>query len=197
MKYPNKIQDFIKGNCKGVGSNKMTELLNKSFGTSYTKSQINAYYSNHHINSGLTGRYQKGHVPANKGMKGFYAQGSEKGWFKSGHAPINHKPVGSERVDKDGYTLIKIAEPSVWKQKHKLIWEERNGPVPKGHVLTFLDGNKENITLENLALITMAESLELTRSKLRSKNSEFTKTGILIVKVKTIGNKRKKEGVKP
>lgn len=30
--------------------------------------------------------------------------------------PSNHKPVGSERIDsKDGYVLIKVAEPRTWK----------------------------------------------------------------------------------
>ena len=41
-----------------------------------------------------------------------------------------------------------------------------------------------NCTLENLELITMAESLELTRSGLRSTDPNYTETGILVVKVK-------------
>jgi hypothetical protein len=76
-----------------------------------------------------------------------------------------------------------------------VLWEEKNGKVPEGHVLTFLDGDKRNISLENLALITMAESLEITRSNLRSANPDFTKTGILIAKVKIARSKRKKNRI--
>lgn len=36
--------------------------------------------------------------------------------------------------------------------------------------------------LNNLALLTSAENLELTRNGLRSETSEFTKTGVLIAK---------------
>jgi len=190
--YPAEIKEFIEKNHKGVGPKDMAELLNKTFGTNYTKKQLKSYYKNHKINSGLTGHFQKGHIPANKGLKGYYSPGCEKGWFKKGHKPINHKPIGSERIDKDGYTLVKVAEPNVWKLKHKVIWEEKNGKVPEGYVLTFLDGDKNNITLDNLALISMAESLELTRSNLRSTIPEFAKTGILIAKVKVARNKRKK-----
>jgi hypothetical protein len=189
--YPPEIRKFIKGNCIGVGSKEMAELLNKTFGTSYTKSQIKAYYGNHNINSGLNGQFPKGHIPQNKGKKGTCPPGCEVTWFKKGSVPINHRPVGNERIDTDGYTLIKTAEPNVYTPKHKVIWEEKNGKVPKGHVITFLDGDKGNITLENLELITMNESLQLTRSKLRSSNPEFTKTGILIVKVKIIRRKAK------
>jgi hypothetical protein len=190
--FPNEVRTFIKENHPGVGPKDMAELLNKTFGTTYTKTQMKAYYGNNKIDSGQNGYFPKGHTPPNKGKKGYHSPGSEKGWFSKGHDPVNHKPVGSERVDTDGYTLIKTAEPNIWTPKHKVIWEEKNGKVPEGHILTFLDGNKGNITLENLALITMAESLELTRSKLRSSSPEFTKTGILIVKVKTVRNSRKK-----
>lgn len=191
--YPEEISRFIEQNHSGVGPKDMTELLNKTFGTNYTTTQMKSYYRNHKIDSGLDGRFEKGNIPPNKGKKGYYALGCEKGWFKRGETPINHKPVGSERVDVDGYTLIKTKEPNIWVPKHKVLWEEKNGKVPEGHVLTFLDGDKSNITIDNLALITMAESLELTRSELRSENPEFTKTGILIAKVKTIRNKHKKK----
>lgn len=191
--YPKEIKEFIKANHVGVGPKDMMDQLNKTFGTSYSREQIKHYYGNHGINSGLDGQFPKGHIPPNKGRKGYHSPGSEKGWFKKGHRPVNHKPLGSERVDVDGYTLIKTAEPNVWRPKHKVIWEEKNGEVPEGCVLTFLDADKLNINLENLALITMAESLELTRSNLRSENAEFTKTGILIVKVKKARIERKKK----
>lgn len=190
--YSEEVIRFITQNHSGIGPKDMSELLNKTFNTNYTNAQMKSYYGNHHINSGKKGYFEKGHTPANKGQKGYCAPGCEKSWFQKGHNPVNHKPVGSERVDnKDGYTLVKIAEPNVWKLKQHVVWEDANGPIPKGHIVTFLDGNKGNFTLDNLSLITMAESLQLTRLRLRSNNPEFTRTGILIAKLKIMHNKKK------
>lgn len=40
---------------------------------------------------------------------------------------------------------------------HVLLWEEYNGKVPSNHAVVFKDGNKQNITIENLELVTRAE----------------------------------------
>lgn len=48
---------------------------------------------------------------------------------------------------------------------HKVLWEERHGPVPDGHRLVFIDGNQGNCTLENLELVTVAEAMARARVK--------------------------------
>jgi hypothetical protein len=193
--YSKNVRAYITKNHDGISIMDMTDLLNETFGKQYTYKQIGAFYKNNKIRCGVDCKFQKGGVPQNKGRKGYHALGSEKGWFRKGNRPINHKPVGTEVIQGYGYTWVKVDEPNVWMQKHRLIWEEENGKVPEGSIVTFLDGNKQNITLENLALITKAESLELTRSDLRSENAEFTETGILIVKVKRarVMNQKKKD----
>jgi hypothetical protein len=127
--------------------------LNKTFGTNYTKTQLKSYYSNHKINSGQTGCFPKGNVPINKGKKGYHAPGCEKGWFEKGSIPLNHKSVGSERIDVDGYTLVKTKEPNKWEFKHKLIWTNHNGEIPKDHAILFGDGDKQNFDIENLLIV--------------------------------------------
>lgn len=42
--------------------------------------------------------------------------------FKQGNKPWNYKPVGTERINTEGYVDVKIADPRTWKQKHILIW---------------------------------------------------------------------------
>ena len=76
--YPAEIKKFIEENHKGVGPKEMAELLNKTFGTSYTKEQLKSYYGNHKISSGLTGYFKTGHTPANKGKKGYQHQDVRK-----------------------------------------------------------------------------------------------------------------------
>lgn len=79
--------------------------------------------------------------------------------FKKGSTPHNHRPVGSERIDKDGYIMVKVSEPRKWKLKHRVIWEGSNGPIPKGANIQFKDGNRKNIHLENLYLITREDQM--------------------------------------
>lgn len=181
--FPQEFKDFISENYKGVGPKDMAELLNKTFGTTYTKEKLKGYYGRFKLNSGLTGYFEKGQEPPNKNKKGVYAPGSEKGWFKKGNRPINYKAVGSERIDTDGYTLVKTENPNIWTLKHKVIWEKENGKVPEGHKLLFKDANPQNITLENLILITDYEMLILNRKKLIFQNPELTKTGVLIARL--------------
>lgn len=109
-------------------------------------------------------RYSKGHKPANKGKKQKEymtpeaIERTKKTRFKKGSIPLNHKPVGSERIcSKDGYLLVKIKEPDVWELKHRVIWERANGEIPESHAVVFKDGNIKNIKLENLELISREE----------------------------------------
>lgn len=128
-----------------------------------------------------------------KGLKGVCAKGSEKTWFKKGHEPVNHREVGSERITKDGYVEIKIAEPDKWRLKHLAIWEQQNGPIPPKHALIFADGDKTNISIDNLLLVTREQLLTMNRNKLIKNNLEATKTGVLIAKVLIKANERRKK----
>jgi hypothetical protein len=50
------------------------------------------------------------------------------------------------------------------RQLQHVIWEEFHGPVPPGHQVIFLDGNKRNFDLQNLACMTSAEVLARVRT---------------------------------
>lgn len=195
--FPEAVVKYILKHYKGTGPQAMADLLNKKFKTCYTKQQIKGFYGNHGLNSGLTGRYEKGHVSHNKGKKGEYAPGSEKGWFKKEHEPHNRHPVGTIHKRADGYLWEKFG-PGInsWKPHHQLVWERANGPTPEGYVLIFKDNDRENCDLENLALVSMAESLELTRKGLRTENKELTESGILVARLNCAisKSKKKKEG---
>lgn len=146
-------------------------------------SQIKGYIANHKLNTGRTGAFEKGKPSHNKGKKGVYAPGCEKGWFRKGHIPKNYRPVGSERVSVDGYIEIKIADPNKWRMKHVVIWEQENGPVPKGSCVIFLDGNKQNTNIKNLQMIKRKTLARMNQNGLIFDNPEFTKTGICIAEV--------------
>lgn len=91
-------------------------------------------------------------------------------------------PVGSEATTR-GYVKVKIAEPNVWEYKHRLIWEEANGKIPRGYNLIFADGNSSNIRLDNLLLANNKEMIIMNRFGLRYENKELTATGLNVARL--------------
>jgi hypothetical protein len=114
--------------------------------------------------TGRTGQFSKGQPSHNKGQKGVCSPGSEKGWFKkggrTGRANDLYKPIGTERLSKDGYLERKIHDgmplQSRWRAVHLVEWEAVNGPIPAGHALKCLDGDKTNTDPSNWDLIPRA-----------------------------------------
>lgn len=58
------------------------------------------------------------------------------------------KPDYTERLDKDGYVMVKIGNREI--RKHRLVWEHENGKLPDDEVLMFLDVNRQNCDIKNL-----------------------------------------------
>ena len=70
------------------------------------------------------------------------------------------QPVGTERVSKDGYIVIKVRlrankpmSKDNWMLKHVWAYQQAYGPVPEGHVVYFADGDKRNFEPENLVAV--------------------------------------------
>lgn len=108
--------------------------------------------------TGRTGQFVKGEKRAdNPARKGYAPAGCEKGWFRPGHrggrAKDNHKPIGTERISKDGYRERKVNDDPPfnrrWRAVHLIEWESRHGPLPAGHALKRLNGDKLNTDPSN------------------------------------------------
>lgn len=112
--------------------------------------------------TGRTGHFAKGQPPANKGLKCAPGRGgnhpnARRTQFacgvRQGVAVKLYKPIGTERRSKDGYLERKIHDgmplQSRWRAVHLIEWEALNGPIPKGHALKCLDGNKLNTAPNN------------------------------------------------
>lgn len=192
-------EEFIKANANGLGNMELTDLLNKTFGTKFTVKQVKSYKTNNGINSGLSGRFQKGQTPANKGKKmskELYCK-AEPTMFKAGHKPANTRPVGTIEKRADTYWWKKISEDKVparrnWKQIHRIMWEDANGPVPDGHVIIFKDGNTDHLDLDNLMMVAMQERLIMARHGLFVKDfPELTESGAILAKLMNIINQKK------
>ena len=111
-------------------------------------------------------RFPKGNVPANKGVKGWQAGGrAVQTQFKKGQRPQTWKPIGSLRINPDGYLDRKVTDtgypPRDWQAVHRLVWIQAHGPIPAGHVVRFKPGTRsadvEKITVDVLECISLAE----------------------------------------
>jgi hypothetical protein len=71
--------------------------------------------------------------------------------------------------------------------------ERLNDENLKGYNLIFADGNKQNLDLDNLILVSDAELFIINQKGLYKKNKELTKTGVIVAKVLEQANKRKKD----
>ncbi len=191
-RYTKEELDFIRKNAPGRRYKEIVEMFNKKFERQIDAKKLKYTLRNHGISTGLTGRFEKGVTPHNKGKK--YPGTGNKTTFRKGATPHNKMKVGEDTITTDGYVKTKIAEPDVWEYKHKLIWKEKNGPIPEGHSVIFADGNRMNLDIDNLLLVSKAELLMLNRKKLISENSELTKTGLNVVKVMNKVYKIKKGG---
>lgn len=117
-------------------------------------------------------RWPRGLVPWNKG-KHWNPPGSRATQFKKGHRGARQKPVGTERRERDGI-MVKVAEPSVWVPKARVVWERHFGSIPDGALVRFKDGDRENFDPANLRLITRGEHVVLNWRPKRPKPKPAT-----------------------
>lgn len=189
--YTEEEQKFMKEYVQGHSYSEIQKAFMEKFGWAISFGQIKAYIGNHHLNTGRTGRFQKGQEPPNKGKKGTCAAGCAKTWFKKGNIPANYRSVGSERVNADGYIEVKVADPNKWKLKHRVVWESVNGKIPKGCIITFRDNDKTNTNIDNLMLIKRGTHAVLNHTGLCGYSGEFKDTAVCIAKLKTVTSRAK------
>ena len=184
-------KDYLREITPGRHYKEIVELMNAKFEYEFNLGQIKAAIARHKLNTGFTGHFPKGNIPFNKGTKGLMK--ANKTSYKKGNIPQSYKPVGTERITKDGYTEIKVKDPNVWKLKHRLIYEEHYGEIPNGYVVMFLDRDKSNFDINNLILISRKQLRILNQNYLIKDDPELTKSGIILADLLIKINEKDKE----
>lgn len=198
-KYPAGMKEYVRSIAKGRSTKEIASMTAEHFGIEFSVKQCRAYKDNHNIVSGLDCRFSKGHEPANKGkpMSKEQYEKCKATMFKKAHVPANHMEIGEYTHTTDGYLIRKIREDGIQRERfefvHRAEWEKYYGPIPAGKMVSFLDGNKDNCSIENLMLIDNKENLELNRSRLRFENPDFTKAGLTVAKLKVAARQRRKK----
>lgn len=73
-----------------------------------------------------------------------------------------------------------------------MLWEESRGKIPKGSILIFVDGNKQNVVLDNLRLIERGTHAVMNHEGLCNYEGEFKDTAIAMPALKRQTSVRKK-----
>lgn len=181
INYTPEMEAFLHEH-KAMLREEMTTLFNKTFGTNISRRVLNRKCERIGALTGRTGRIEKGNKPWNTGTKGVMKANVTT--FKKGQKPHNAKPVGYERITKDGYIELKIAEPNAFEMKHRYIWQLAHGPIPKGHVIVFKNTNKQDCRIENLEIITRGELARLNQSYKHLVTPETNEACVAMARIK-------------
>jgi hypothetical protein len=150
-------------------------------------------------NVGQAHRFEKGAAPWNKGSHYVAGGRSAETRFKPGSRPHTWAPVGTYRINADGYLDQKVSDtgypPRDWVGVHRLVWIDANGPILAGHVVSFKPGRRTTdaaaITLDALEMISRGELAR--RNHFRNYGPEFAKVVQLRGAITRQINKRLKE----
>lgn len=146
---------YVAQYAPGHSRKEITEAVNEKFGLELKVEQMAGWMKRHKVSTQRTGWIEKGSIPANK------------------------LPVGTEVYNPlTGYTRVKVAEPGIWQDKQRVIWQAHYGEIPKGKIVIFLDGNPENCVIDNLQLIDRKCNMIMNRFGLHQDNPDLTMAGI-------------------
>ena len=171
----NDMHKYLLSIVKGRSCQEVADMMNKKYKTTFTKDFIQNYKCRHHIRSDYDCRFKKDHIP------------------------VVTKDVYSERMDVDGYLIIKTPSGK-WERKARYIWEETNGKIPDSYKLIYLDGDRGNVDINNLAIIKRSDACVMAKFQLYSKDKDLNKLGmnlaILKSKLNEVKGKCKNENIR-
>src|SRR5699024_2065007 len=121
-KWTNEEKEYLESIVKNNSYKEITKKMNDRFNCDFSEGQITGFMARNKLVTGRSGHFKKGSIPWNKGLS--YMPNNKETRFQKGNIPHGHREVGSERIIRDGYIEIKVAEPNVWDLKHRVIYRE-------------------------------------------------------------------------
>ena len=180
----------------------VTAMVNERFGLDLTVQQVRGWKKNHRFGSGYDTKFRKGVRSHNAGKKIEEFMSPEQiehfkaTQYTKGHRSKNSVPVGTITW-RDGYLLIKYQDFHGVKNfmpLHRFIWQQANGPIPKGYKIYFKDGDRSNCKLENLDIVKNSVLTAANRWIGMTDNREINDAVIALAKLKVeVSDKEKKK----
>lgn len=155
--YSDELIQYIEKNRMKYNVNKLCEMIHNEFGKTITPKALRKYFYRHNLE---------------------YKKQLCRRWNC-----IIAKPIGSEsNPDKNGLVRIKVSEKQ-WVYKQRYIYEQHYGKIPKGYKVVFLNGDKTDYSIENLAIAPSKDVFIMYRQELNSTNAEATKLGLQVIQL--------------
>jgi len=191
--------EFLKSNRPNMTANELSIEFAQRFDTIISAENLKRACIRNGIRSLNDGRFQKNNLPHNAGKKHPPRGRSVETLFKKGSRPHNTLPIGTvawkgrnHKTGDIGYLAVKIAEPNIWEYLHHQAWQRQNGTIPARCAIIFLDGNRENLAIANLALVTRAELSRLNHLRYSQQPAELKPAVFTLAKLKAkVGSLRK------
>jgi hypothetical protein len=187
-RYTEEEVQFFKDYTKGHSQKEIQEEFIKRFGWNITIRQIKAKLNLLGLKTGTNNYFQKGHISHNKGkpMPDDVKEKLKPFKFKKGNLPPRHQEVGTETITSKGFVKVKIAEPNIWKYKHKLMYEKyHNVELSNKDIVIFIDNDKSNFSKKNLVLVNKSIMLDINNNlNFHTDDVEIRKAVIALAKAR-------------
>lgn len=198
IKWTDEMIEYVRGVYPHYTNKEIAQMLKERYGITVRPKSLRNLHQKYKYEDKLenVGRFEKGFTPWNKGkiMSEEEKKKSMSTWFKKGNTPWNTRPIGSMRLDKDGYLVKKTKKTGRWTLYQRHIYEQAHDvKLDKNDVIIFADGNIYNFDVENLVRITREELLYLNQEGLISKDQDITKAGVSVAKLMAKINERVRE----
>jgi hypothetical protein len=191
IKYTQEMLDWLRQHRPMLTTKELVAQFNARFDVNIKTSALHSYCKRRGLFTGREGRFGKGGTSWNLGVT---MRVSERTEFKPGNRPHNSVSVGTiawkGRTKNNRYLAQKIAEPNVWEFCHRLAWQAVNGVIPKGSVVIFIDGDRENMAIENLACLTRGALVRLNQMGFSSYPVELRPSLLLLARLKDKAGRR-------
>lgn len=156
----------------------------------------------------MSPRYCSATAMANNGV---FKPGNKVGFgtrFQTGNIPKQGRrfKVGDERIDKDGYTWVKVCESNrdpnaggrkglrCWRLNHHLVWEQAHGePIPDGHAVIFANRDIADFSPDNIVAVPRGVLSTMNALKMQYYDAPTLEACMTLAKVRMALKKKRKE----
>ena len=151
LNYTKEMIDFLKENA-AIPNNtwkNITKEFNKTFNTNKRWEALKRACSDY-------------------GIKTISNRTESYTFFPRARYKIGAEVIRKKKNSNEQYIVVKVSnnhKGNNWKLKHYIEWEKYYGPVPKDHLLIFLDGNTLNCDISNLRCIDKGTSKRILGNK--------------------------------
>lgn len=199
--YTQEHIDFIFEN-KTLMSSELAAQFNEQFNVNVSPNGIQQKRRNLGIRCKKLNLFAKGCKPWNKGLSGSqFAVNGKVSQFKKGHVPKHTNPIGHERpCNRSGELFVKVTDQnsrkgkgSNYRPKKVVEWEKVNGPLTKGAVIKFIDGDILNCEPDNLIMVSNAVHIRMRAMGWGKLAKDAKQTAALVCKLEHAINQKESE----